>query len=395
MKMLVAAVAAALSIPAAAQAAEDQGKIILEARLRAEFVDQDPFAESAQAVTLRTRFGYETAGWRGFKLLVEGENVIAFTDTYNSTLNGQVSYPTVPDPEVTELNRAQISWTSPRFDVVAGRQRIILGNARYVGNVGFRQNEQTFDAIKLVVRPAPNATVTYAYIDNVRRVFGPDSPQGLYKSDSHLFQVDVRPAWGQVSAFAFLLDFANAPTQSSATWGLRITGARPLGVAGLSLTFEGEYSRQTAFANNPADFTVDYVAAGLGLKRGPTSVSFGYERLGSDGVNAFQTPLATLHAYQGWADAFLTTPAAGVREFNLRAATSFNLGPRLRGVRLSAAAFDFASANGAVDYGQEVNLSITAPITRRLSADLSAASLNGEGPVADRTKVWLTLEFKY
>ena len=41
MKMLVAAVAAALSIPAAAQAAEDQGKIILEARLRAEFVDQD------------------------------------------------------------------------------------------------------------------------------------------------------------------------------------------------------------------------------------------------------------------------------------------------------------------------------------------------------------------
>ena len=45
----------------------------------------------------------------------------------------------------------------------------------------------------------------------------------------------------------------------------------------------------------------------------------GYELLGSDGVTvAFSTPLATLHAFEGWADKFLATPAAGITD-SLRA----------------------------------------------------------------------------
>ena len=39
--------------------------------------------------------------------------------------------------------------------------------------------------------------------------------------------------------------------------------------------------------------------------------------LGGDngsGNRAFQTPLATKHAFQGWADQFLTTPADGIED---------------------------------------------------------------------------------
>ena len=74
-------------------------------------VDQDGFAKDAQALTLRTRLGYETPAWRGFKALAEVENVTAIGDAYNSTTNGKLRYPVVADPEVTELNRAQVSWT--------------------------------------------------------------------------------------------------------------------------------------------------------------------------------------------------------------------------------------------------------------------------------------------
>ena len=47
----------------------------------------------------------------------------------------------------------------------------------------------------------------------------------------------------------------------------------------------------------------------------------GYEVLGADdgaALTSFQTPLATLHKFQGWADKFLTTPPNGIREGAVR-----------------------------------------------------------------------------
>ena len=108
-------------IAAPAHAAEARpGDVILDMRLRYETVDQDGFAKDAQALTLRTRLGYETPAWRGFKALAEVENVTALGDAYNSTTNGKLRYPIVADPEVTELNRAQVSWTGKQADVVVG-----------------------------------------------------------------------------------------------------------------------------------------------------------------------------------------------------------------------------------------------------------------------------------
>jgi hypothetical protein len=379
--------------PASAFAAPAAGKIILEQRLRYEGVDQDGPPKQAQALTLRTRLGYQTPAWHGLTALVEGENVLALSDRYNSTINGKIRYPTVADPEATELNRLQVNWTGEHGGVTVGRQRIVLGAARFIGNVGFRQNEQTFDAVRVDAKPMKGVTATYAYVDKVHRVFGPESPQGEWNSDSHLMQVDAATPAGQLSAYGILLDFSNAPAQSNATWGVRLAGARPLG-DGKSLTYEGEYARQSDYGGNPARFSLDYVDAAVGLKSQKSSVALGYERLEGDGRQGFQTPLATLHAYQGWADVFLTTPRNGVRDLNLRAATSVKLANG-KAIRLQIAAHDFQAMKGGQDYGSEVDVLASYPLTKRLSLEAKAARFDGSAPgFADRTKVWASLEFK-
>lgn len=372
--------------------AEDMVQPILEARLRYETVDQDGLAQTAQALTLRTRLGLQTAAWNGFRALVEGENVTALADDYNSTINGKAAYPVVADPEATELNRAQVGWTGAQGGVVVGRQRIVFANARFVGNVGFRQNEQTFDAVRFDYRPTKELSLSYAYLDRVRRVFGPDSAQGEWKGEGHLLQADAKTPAGQVSLYAQILDLDNAPAQSSATWGVRLTGARQIG-PNLSLTYEAEAARQTDYAGNPADFDLGYIGLGGGLRTANRWASLGYERLDGDGRRGFQTPLATLHAFQGWADVFLTTPSGGVRDLNLRAGASAPLAGKV--VKLTAAAHDFADADGGVQFGREVDAAILLPLDKRLSAELKAAQFDGDTPAfPDRTKIWLTLEFK-
>lgn len=383
---------AALAAPGLAHAAEGQGDWIVDARLRYEFVDQAGFADEAEALTLRTRLGYETPAWNGFKALVEAENVTALTDRYNSTTNGQVSYPTVLDPEATELNRAQIAWTGAKADVVVGRQRIVLGNARFVGNVGFRQNEQTFDAARVTFKVNPTTSLTWVYIDRVHRILGDDSPQGEWDSNSHVIQLETRTPAGQLTAYGYLLDIETVPLQSSATWGARLSGSRPL-AAGPSLTWDIEYARQGDYGSNPVNFDLDYVALAAGLKKDSRYITVGLERLDGDGVRGFGTPLATLHAFQGWADVFLTTPARGVKDLNLRAGATVPVGARK--LRLAAAVHDFTDADGGLDYGGEIDASATLPLTPKLSFEMKAARFNGDTPAfADRTKVWVTLELK-
>jgi hypothetical protein len=386
----------ALAAPPLAVAADaNSGHVILDARLRYEVVAQDGFAKDAQAFTLRTRLGYETPAWRGFRGLIEGENITALSDDYNSTTNGKTSVPTVADPEVTQLNRAQISWTGTDADVVAGRQRIILGNARFVGNVGFRQTEQTFEAVRIGLRPTRALTLTYVYVDKVHRVFTRESPQGEWTSDSHLLQADLKTGVGQFTGYGYLLDIRNAPLQSSSTWGGRFAGSRPLRL-GLALTYEVEAARQTDYGNSPTAFDVGYLDLGAGLKGQSQWATLGYERLEGNGRRAFQTPLATLHTYQGWADVFLTTPPSGVRDLNVRLGSLLKLGPKATPLKLQAAVHDFTDDDGSARYGREFDLLAGLPLSKTLTAEIKGAFFEGARPgFADRHKIWLTLEAKY
>lgn len=391
----LAALAVALA-PGAALAGSPEGSFIFENRLRYETVDQDGFANEAEALTLRTRLGVEFPKLGEFQFLVEGENVTAFVEDYNSTVNGNVTYPVIADPANLEINRAQVTWTGlPDTEVVVGRQRIVLGDARFVGNVGFRQNEQTFDAARVTTKAFRPLTLSYVYVDRVHRVFGRDSVQGEWNSDSHLFFADAKTPAGQLSGYGFLLDFNNAPLQSSATWGARLTGAHPVG-AEWQATYALEYARQTDYGSQPLTFDLDYVLAEAGARKGPFAAALTFERLGGDGARGFQTPLATLHVYQGWADVFLTTPAAGIRDLQAQASWTIANPGLVQGLKFTGVWHDFHDADGSLSYGREFDLAASATINPHWSAELKAASFDGDLPAfRDRSKLWLTLEYRF
>lgn len=398
--MATPAIASAQSLapssgPGPAAASSRSGDILFESRLRYEGVSQDGL-DDASALTVRARLGWQTPERSDFRVLVEGEAVVALVGDYNDTIHGPATYPVVADPEAFELNRLQVAWTGlPDTEVVVGRQRIVFGTARFVGNVGFRQNEQTFDAVKVTTRAFEPLTVTWAWIDRVHRVFGDDSPVGEWRSDSHLVNVDAPTPMGKVTAYGYLLDFSNASAQSSATWGARLEGSRDLS-PDWSALYTVEYARQSEYGANPARFDLDYGLVSAGLKRGPFTATLALERLDGNGAQAFQTPLATLHAFQGWADVFLTTPKDGLRDVSATASYAVAHPPVGRSAVLTASWRNFHDADGSTRYGGELDLSMRLVLDSHWAFELKGAHFDGAAPAfPDREKVWAALDYRF
>ncbi len=378
---------------AMAQSTAEAGDWIVDARLRYERVSQDGLRD-ADALTMRARVGYETRAWRGFRLLGELEGVAELDGDFNDTINGATAFAVVPDPETFEINRLQLSWSGAEGRrAVLGRQRIVLNNARFIGNVGFRQNEQTFDAVRLEARPFAHGAFTYVYIDNVRRIFGDDSPQGEWDSDSHVAQGDFDLPLGKLSAYGLWLEFrADAPAQSSQTFGLRWTHEWEAGGFRPRVTLEA--ATQSDY-RGVGDFDLGYQHAELALRRDRWTLTAGGERLEGDGARGFSTPLATLHIFQGWADVYLTTPPDGVRD--LYAGVSYTTTPWIadRPITLAVTGHDFADDGGGADFGSEVDASARMALNDRVSLEAKAAFFDGEDPrFADRDKVWLSIEYR-
>jgi len=127
------------------------GKLSLDFRYRYELVDQDGFAKDAHASTLRTRLGYRSSTDDNFGFLIELDDVRSIgNDLYNSTRNGNTERPVVADPEGAVVNQALILYRGIENTVLrAGRRRIVLDNHRFIGDVGWRQNDQTYDSFSL------------------------------------------------------------------------------------------------------------------------------------------------------------------------------------------------------------------------------------------------------
>lgn len=370
------------------------GEILFESRLRYEGVTQDGLDDAA-AVTLRTRLGWRSPEVAGLRFTIEGEGVGALDDDYNDTIHGPATQAVVADPEALELNRLQISWTGlPDTEVTLGRQRIVLGNARFIGNVGFRQNEQTFDAVRATTTRLRPFSVTYAYLDRVHRVFGDDSPVGEWRSDSHLLHVEAPTPAGRLSLYGYWLDFANASARSSATVGGRLAGSRDLAPQ-WAATWALEYARQGDYGDNPARFELDYGLISAGLRHGPWSLTLARERLDGNGLRGFETPLATLHAFQGWADVFLTTPAAGLTDDSFSAGYAWASPPVGRSATLAASWRGFSDASDDVRFGDEMDLSATLVLDDHWNVELKAAHFDGAAGYADRDKLWVSLEYRF
>jgi hypothetical protein len=366
---------------------------ILAARLRYETVDQANFPNSADALTFRARAGGELK-FSGFSFLAEGEGTLALADDYNDTLpgNGVEPFPVIADPENFELNRLQVSYMQDGTGVTVGRQRIILDNARFVGNVGWRQNEQTFDAVRGQAKFGP-VSLDATYSISQRTVFGVDSPNEHFDGDLILLNAGVKLPVVEAKAFAYLIDYDTRLAFSSQTYGALATAGIDIPAVG-KLTALASLATQSDYGANPVPYEAEYINAQLGLTVLGFGLTAGYEELGSDGgVAAFQTPLATLHAFNGWADLFLTTPANGLRDYYAGISKTFGL-PFLPGIKADLVYHQFDSDVGSLDYGSEWDASLGFKLG---SVGLLAkyANYDADGFAVDTEKFWLQAEIGF
>lgn len=72
---------------------------------------------------------------------------MAAAGAFDSGAGARRDRPAVIDPAGVELNQLWLAWKGERGGATLGRQRLQLDNQRWVGNSGWRQNEQTFDAL--------------------------------------------------------------------------------------------------------------------------------------------------------------------------------------------------------------------------------------------------------
>ena len=372
------------------------GKAALDLRFRYESVEQDGKPSTAGANTLRLRLNLATGVVNGFSAFTEFDHVqVIGTEHHDDTRNGLTNYPVVADPEGTDLNQAWVQYAAPKGTLFRlGRQRINLDGERFIGGVGWRQNEQTYDAFRIETKAVRGATLNYVYVDQVRRVFGPDSgtPPASLEGSSHLLNAKFTSLpVGAITVYGYHLDFDDAPQLSSDTFGVRFDGTRAVGDK-LNFGWALEYARQEDAGNNAAQIDAFYSLVELSLKTSAVGFTAGREVLsGEEGTftpttnPAFQTPLATLHKWQGWADKFLTTPSAGIEDVYL----GFNV--KFAGWNGQAVWHDFSAEANGLDYGTEIDLSVSRKFANRYEVLVKYADYSADDLFTDTAKFWLQL----
>lgn len=372
------------------------GKAGISIRARYEHVDQDGVFENADALTTRLRLNYRTETWKNLSAFAEFDYVFHLLGDFNSgggTSPNKTQYPAVVDPKGADLNQFHLDYA---FDentrLRLGRQRILLDNQRFVGGVGWRQNEQTYDGLTVSSKALHKTALSYSYITNVRRIFGDDVPSGSNDVDAHLLnaKIAINDTWS-LSPYFYSLDNDDIASFSSATLGARIAGELKAGEGSVALL--AEFATQDDAGNNPINYDAQYFHLGglWSLQQG-LSLGLDFESLGGGSAPgmSFRTPLATLHAFQGWADMFLATPTGGIED--LFATVKFTAGRW----NLTGVFHDFSAESGGGDYGTEIDLSIATAIHGNYGILFKGALFNGDtAAYPDTNKIWIMFTADY
>jgi len=379
------------------------GKATFQVRPRVEFVDDDgaATADPAKAFTVRTVLGYKTAPFAGITAYAEGENITALVDDYHvPVVQANAKYAAVVDPEGTAINQAWLAG----YGFKVGKQKVVYNNARFIGDVGFRQDDQTFTAISYEKAKLLSwLDVQASYANRVAMING----QG---GDIRLPVVNLKartPLGANVTLFWAGLEGREAVGLTAPANGLVANAGkdksreyRVLKVDGKKgkFLYDLSYGKQVAYADgtlaNAPD--ADYRDIQLGYDFGPVLVKIQRETL----QQGFQTPLATLHAFNGWADRFLVTPTGGLVDTNLK------LSGKAAGLGLALAVHQFDAESGGKSFGTEIDASVSKTFTPQLSAMIKVAQYDGSGEITTGTaaakayskdvlKTWAQVEYKF
>lgn len=358
-------------------------------RYRFENVDVDGPLREATASTLRTRLGFETNPQLPLGLFVEGEDVHALgEDRFNSTTNRRTDYAVVADPDGTELNQAYLTVRGSGWRANAGRQVVSFDGERFIGSVDFRQNQQTYDALFAQGSLANGVQISYSYLWQVNRFLGNEHPLGQLDLKTHVANIALPRLNGdRAVAYAYLLEFDAAALRatSTQTYGASYDGGYAVGTR--KLLYRAEYAYQMEYADNPASLGVWYANAELGLRFVAQWVAtLGIEVLSGDGGVAFQTPLATLHKFNGFADVFTITPLGGLQDRYVR------LYVPVFGTRVTVTAHDYHDDGGDRNYGHEIDAELNWRIDSHWQIGLKYADYRADGFATDTRKGWFWVQ---
>jgi hypothetical protein len=246
----------------------------------------DNGTDAADAFLTRFRLSYLTDDYRGFSAFAQLQYVWPLNDHYRPR---NADYDIVADPEKARWQQLYLAYKG--YDTVArvGSQEIILDNARFIGNVGWRLNAQSFNAGSFKNNSISNLTLYYAYSDSINQTDGTFNDDREY----HLLNAEYKLSDNnKVSSFAYLQE--NDDTSDIDTFGVRAWGKNDNISHDLMIAFQRDAYYGSAFG----EVNLDGINIGGGVE---------YISGGNDHDERFQTLNGTAHKFNGWADQFLGT----------------------------------------------------------------------------------------
>lgn len=345
--LLRAALAAALVAPTAPAEAQD---IRLSGQVRPRFEYRDPLftaSGSDDFVSMRSRLGLAASLSDDIALFVQLQDVRFWGEDRTISLA----------PGVTELHQGYIAIARIAhrgFAARIGRQEIVLGSERLVGNLDWAPRARSFDGVRATLGSNDRRS-----LDLFATVL---SDRTAGRATDALFNgawATLRLAHG-VSADIFALhNYARPTPTDQATVGARIARLRPAWAAELEAAFQfGQRLDRDVSA------WMLRASAGPAWAGGRSRLLLSFEHYSGgdpedDVVRVFDTLFGTGHRFLGFADVFTDIPAhtagRGVQDFAIR--SSFTPDPALQLI-LDLHAFRAASSAGlpSARFGEELDL---------------------------------------
>lgn len=380
------------------------GKLMGDMRIRSEHFERDSKAQEATANTFRLRLGYMTPVWEGLSAYVEGETIQYIgNDNFDDGLNGHSAYPAVNDPHDNAMNQFYLSYVYPDggHSIVLGRQVLQFDNQRWVGRSNWRQNDTTHDAARITLKPIKDMTFDYAYSINANRSMGTRQVLGEYEGEMHLVRLGYAiPSYDmKLAGYSYFLNFDDyINTLSSRTHGARLEWAPKPDPKTITPFGTLDIAQQSDMGSNPNNYSEWYGWYELGAAYKGYSLSAVHERLGGNGTAAVQSPLASLHSFNGWAEKFSTKPNTGLLDYYLVLKGPIPLPWEGHKLKFETQYHQFDAETTGDDIGHEWDLGFWYNPAEDHTIGLHMGSFYGDDPASsfdDAMKAWLFYEMKF